>query len=67
MALGAGGTAKAFPLKLTLGLPLAKAIVVPILNVAAPAEAALNLMVRGELTDLNSAMGKSDSEEVPTV
>jgi hypothetical protein len=38
-------------------------------RVAAPvcADVAVNLIVRGEFTDLKSAMGKDDGEVVPTV
>lgn len=51
------------------GRPPAKERVVPILRVAAPVweEVAVNLIVNGELTDLNNAMGKSVSDELPTV
>lgn len=41
----------------------------PILNVAAPVceDEAVNLIVRGEFTDLKRAIGKEDTEELPTV
>jgi hypothetical protein len=43
--------------------------VVPILKVAAPVcdEVAVNLIVKGELTDLNRAIGNEETEELPTV
>lgn len=42
---------------------------VPILKVAAPVcdEVAVNLIVKGELTDLNRAIGNEETEELPTV
>lgn len=42
---------------------------VPILRVAAPVweDVAVNLMVKGELTDLKRAIGNEDTEELPTV
>ena len=50
------------------GRPPAKLSVVAILKVAAPgALAKLNLMVTGLFTSLNTAMGKSEREELPTV
>jgi len=51
------------------GRPPAKERVVPILRVAAPVceEVAVNLIVNGELTDLNSAIGNEDTDELPTV
>ena len=41
----------------------------PILRVAAPVceEDAVNLIVKGEFTDLKRAMGKAESSELPTV
>jgi hypothetical protein len=43
--------------------------VVPILKVAAPVcdGVAVNLIVKGELTDLNRAIGNEETEELPTV
>ena len=47
----------------TWGRPDAKERVVPILSVAAPVceEDAVNLIVKGELTDLKRAMGKEET------
>lgn len=54
---------------MTWGRPPAKDRVVPMRSVAAPVceDDAVNLIVTGLLTDLKIAMGKSDSEELPTV
>lgn len=67
--VGALGAAPVYPLTVTWCLPPANESVVPIRRVAAPVceEVAVNLIVRGELTDLKRAIGKVESEEVPTV
>ena len=57
------------PLTVAWGRPPAKERVVPILRVAAPVweDVAVNLMVKGELTDLKIAIGNEDTEELSTV
>lgn len=57
------------PLTVAWGRPPAKERVVPILRVAAPVwdDVAVNLMVKGELTDLKRAIGNEETEELPTV
>lgn len=67
--VGALGAAPVYPLMVTRGLPPANESVVPMRRVAAPVceEVAVNLIVRGELTDLKRAIGKLEAEEAPTV